>query len=190
VPEAEGHAYSRTVALIFAGMLAIDRGDAVRLRLHAEALAPYAVADAPTQVRLPLELFGGHLDVLEGRTAAGLARVRHVHEFVIERGPPAPGLPGLTTRVLLEDYARAAEPELGLALADEALGMGRGAVLWEAEIRRLRARFLAALGAGDTDVAAELERALAVARRQRARPFEQRIRETLRERSLSHDHVV
>jgi hypothetical protein len=190
VPTAEGHAYSRTVALVFAGVLAMDRGDVVQLRRHAEALAVYAVADAPAQVRLPLEFFGGHLDVLEGRTAEGLARVRRVRELVMGPGPPTPGVPGLTTRVLLEDYAVAGEPELGLALADEALGMGRGAALWEAEIRRLRATFLAELGAGDAAVTAELQRALAVARRQRARAFEQRIRETLAERSLRHDRVV
>jgi DNA-binding SARP family transcriptional activator len=190
VPAAEGHAYSRTVALIFAGVLAMDRGDVERLRLHTEALAPYAVDDAPAQVRLPVEFFGGHLDVLEGRTADGLARVRRARELVVEGGPPTPGVPGLTTRVLLEDYALAGESQLGLALADEALAMGRGAELWEAEIRRLRATFLAALGASEAEVAAELERALAVARRQGARAFERRIRETLAERSLSHDRTV
>ena len=68
--------------------------------------------------------------------------------------------------------------------------MGRGAEVWEAETRRLRALFLAALGAADTEIAAELERALAVARRQGARAFERRIRETLAERSLSHDRAV
>jgi hypothetical protein len=68
--------------------------------------------------------------------------------------------------------------------------MGRGAELWEAEIRRLRATFLAALGARGAEVTAELRCALAVARRQGARAFEQRIRETLAERSLRHDRAV
>jgi hypothetical protein len=70
-------------------------------------------------------------------------------------------------------------------LAGEALTMGRGAELWEAEFRRLRAVFLTALGAPGGEVTAELERALTVARSQQARAFEQRIRETLAERSLS-----
>ena len=95
-------------------------------------------------------------------------------------------MPGVAARLLLEGYAIAGEPEAGLALADEALGMGRGAELWEAEIRRLRATFLTALGAPAGEVTAELARALAVARRQQARAFEERIRETLTERSLSH----
>jgi hypothetical protein len=67
----------------------------------------------------------------------------------------------------------AGRPEAGLALAGEALGMGRGAELWEAEIRRLRATFLAVGGAPAGEAEAELERALAVARRQQARAFEE-----------------
>jgi hypothetical protein len=68
--------------------------------------------------------------------------------------------------------------------------MGRGAELWEAEIRRLRAICLAALGAPRDEVGAELERALAVAGRQGARAFEKRIRGTLAERGLSHHYVL
>ncbi|HEY3189942.1 MAG TPA: hypothetical protein VGJ70_20800, partial [Solirubrobacteraceae bacterium] len=86
--------------------------------------------------------------------------------------------------------ALAGEPEAGLALADEALGLGRGTELWEAEIRRLRATFLAALDAPAAEIEAELDRALAVAERQRARAFEQRIRETLAKRALSHDRAI
>jgi hypothetical protein len=146
--------------------------------------------DAPGQVRLPMELFAGHLDVHEGRVAEGLARVRAVREQVTRASAPAPGLPGFTTRLLLEDYLLADEPEPGLALADEALGMGRGAELWEAEIRRLRALFLAAVGARPEEVDAELHSALAVARRQGAHALEQRIQGTLTERSISHDRAL
>jgi hypothetical protein len=180
------HAYSRVVALVWAAYLALDRGDTAGFRRHVRALQPYAADDAPHQVLWPAQAFAGHLDVLDGRAAAGLARVREVRERVMRGQAPAPGLPGIATRLLLEDYAIAGEPEAGLALADEALVMGRGAELWEAEIRRLRATFLAALGTPAADVTAELGRALAVARRQGARAFEQRIRETLTERSLSH----
>jgi hypothetical protein len=140
------------------------------------------VGEAPGQIRLAAEMLAGHLDVLEGRTS-GLARVRGVRAQLMAGGARAPGQPGVATRTLLEDYAVAGEPELGLALADEALRMGRGAELWEAEIRRLRATFLAARGAPAADITAELERALAIARRQHARAFERRIRETLTERS-------
>jgi hypothetical protein len=184
------HAYSRATTWVWAALVALDRGNITEFRRHVRALEPYATDDAPNQVLWPAEAYAGHLDVLDGRVAAGLARVREVRERVMRRQAPAPGVPGFTTRMLLQCYAIAGEPEAGLALADEALGMGRGAELWEAEIRRLRATFLAALGAPVGEVTAELERALAVARRQQARAFEERIRETLAERSLSHGGAV
>jgi hypothetical protein len=136
-----------------------------------------------------VELFKGHLDVLEGRHQAGLARVRAMQEKLVV-APFAPGQPGLATRILLEGYSLGDEPKAGLALSDKALAMGRGAELWEAEIRRLRATFLAKLRAPDAEVAAELERASAVARRQGARAFDRRAQETLAERSVGHDRVL
>ncbi|MEV4681620.1 ATP-binding protein [Streptomyces kurssanovii] len=184
------HAYSRSVTWVWAAIVAMDRGDGERFRRHVRLLEEEPFEEAPGQVRLPEELFAGHLDVLEGRTATGLARVRRVREQVVRGAPPAPGLPGVATRVLLEGYAVAGKPEAGLALAEEALGTGRGVQLWEAEIRRLRATFLAALGAPDGDVDAELSRALAVARRQGARAFEERVRGTLAERLAGNDRAV
>jgi hypothetical protein len=184
------HAYSRAVALVWAAILAVDRGDTPGFRRHVRALT--AMEDeGPAQIRLGTEMFAGHLDVLDGRTDTGLVRVRTVRAQLVGGPAPAPGVPGVATRLLLEGYAVAGRPEAGLALAGEALasqelGLGRGAELWEAEIRRLRATFLAAGGAPAGEVEAELERALAVARRQQARVFEARIRETLAERSLSH----
>jgi len=180
------HAYSRAAAHVWAAILAMDRGDPEEIRRHVQALGAYGPDDTPAQIWLAAEMFAGHLDVLEGRTAAGLARVQGVREQLMHGPAPAPGVPGVVTRLLLEDCAAAGPPEDGLALAGEALGMGRGAELWEAEIRRLRATFLAATGAPAGQVTAELERALAVARRQQARAFEERIAETLTERSLSH----
>jgi len=190
VAEESTHPYSRAVTAVWAAILAMDRDDAERLRLHVDALGAYTADDAPAQVLLPAEMFAGHLEVLEGRTAAGLARVRRVRDQVVGDEAPAPGLPGVATRLLLEGYALAGEPESGLALADEALGVGRGAQLWESEIRRLRATFLAALGAPGPEVVGELRRALGVARRQGARAFEQRVQGTLAERSLSHDRAL
>ncbi len=88
--------------------------------------------------------------------------------------PAAPGMNGLLMRILLEACASAEAARAGLAAADEALEMGGGAQLWEAEIRRLRAEFLSALGAGRDQVEAELTRAIEVARRQGSRAFERR----------------
>ena len=184
--EESTHPYSRAVVSAWAAILAMDRGDAAELRRHVQALGRHAAADAPAQLSWAARAFTGHVALLEGRTAAGLARVREVREQVMGGRAPAPGVPGVATRLLLQSYAIAGEPQAGLALADEALGMGCGAELWEAEIRRLRATFLAELGAPAGEVTAGLERALTVARRQQARAFEERIRGTLTERSLSH----
>jgi hypothetical protein len=153
---------------------------------HALALAADPVDEGPARVRLAAELFTGFLAVLDGRTGEGLTRMQTVRAQLVSGQAPAPGLPGVATRLLLKSYADAGQPEAGLALADEALVMGRGAELWESEIRRLRATFLAALGAPGHEIQAELERALTVARRHQARVFERWIRETLAERSGSH----
>jgi DNA-binding SARP family transcriptional activator len=179
------HSYSRAATQVWAAIVAMDRGDTPGFRRHARALA--ALEDeGPAQIRLATEMFSGHLDVLDGRTDRGLARVRTVRVHLVSGPAPAPGVPGVATRLLLEGYLIAGRPQAGLDLAGEALGMGRGAELWEGEIRRLRAAFLAALGAPPSEVTAELDRALAVARRQQARAFEERIRGTLAERTLSH----
>lgn len=184
------HAYSRAVTWLWAAIVALDRGDAGAFEGHLRALEAEATEDAPGQVRLPMELLQGHLEVLEGRIARGVARVGDVREQLVHGDSPAPGLPGLATRLLIECRAVAGEAEAGLELADEALAMGRGAELWEAEIRRLRAGLLSMLGAPDGEVDAELRNAIAVARRQGARAFEERAQGTLAERSHSHDGVT
>jgi DNA-binding SARP family transcriptional activator len=176
------HAYSRSVVWVWAAILAVERGNVEEFRRHVRELEACAADDAPAQVRIPAEAFAAHLDILDGRATAGLTRIREIREQLLHGAPPAPGLPAVVTRLLLDGHARAGQVEAGLALADEALGMGRGAQLWEAEIRRLRATFLTALGAPADDARGELERALSVARQQRARAFEERIRETLEER--------
>jgi hypothetical protein len=190
VAQGSTHAYSRAVTWLWAAVDAVDRGDDAQFRRHVRGLEADLVEDAPRQVRVSMELFGGYLDLLAGRTGPGLARLRRFRDQVVHGEAPAPGLPGVATRLLLEGYAVAAEPAAGLALADEALGMGRGARLWEAEIRRLRATFLATLGAPDGEVDAELRRALAAARRQGQRAFEERVRGTLAERGLRQDRAI
>jgi DNA-binding SARP family transcriptional activator len=182
------HPYSRAVVWVWAGIIALDRGDHEELRRHVQSLRSQAADDAPGQVRLATEMLEGHLEVLDGRVDGGLARVRRVREQLMA-GAYAPGQPGVATRTLLEGYALVGETRAGLALADEALGMGRGAELWEAEIRRLRATFLAGVGAAEGEVEAELRRAVQVARSQGARAFEERARETLAKRQHRQDRA-
>ena len=79
-----------------------------------------------------------------------------------------PGMRATCMRVLLEACAVAGDARTGLAAADGARDRAE-ARLWEAEARRLRAEFLAALGAPEDEVEAELDRALQWLARQGAR---------------------
>ena len=111
------HAYSRVVTWVWAAILAMDRGEVAEFRRHALALAADSADEGPAQVRLAAELFAGHLAVLDGRTERGLTRMRTVRAHLVSAQAPAPGLPGVATRLLLEGYTATGQPESGLAPA-------------------------------------------------------------------------
>jgi hypothetical protein len=83
-------------------------------------------------------------------------------------------------RVLLEACRVAGDAKAGLAAADRVLAAADNVHTWEAEARRLRGEFLAALGAPGGQVTAELEGAIRTARRQGARMLELRAADSLR----------
>ena len=174
-----GHPYSRAVAEIWAAVLALDQRDEGRLRSFVQALEAGEPGRGPAQQRLAAEAFAGLVDVLDGRTNEGVERVRRALDDARSAEPAAPGFHGILMRVLLEAHTTAGTTEAGLAAADEALEMGGGAQLWEPETRRLRAEFLAELGAAPQEVEAELTRALEAAERQGGQAFARRIRESL-----------
>ena len=178
-----GHPYSHAVAIVFAGLLALDQRDEERLRRYADELASDDRASDAPQIRIVADLFAGLTEVFSGRPAREGARVQSVVTEARRDEPATPGFHALLMRILLEACAAAGEAEAGLAAADEALRMGSGTELWEAEIRRLRAEFLGALGADPSEVEAELTRAIEVASGQGARPFALRARAS-RERLL------
>jgi hypothetical protein len=121
--------------------------------------------------RVHAEALAGYSDVIDGRTTAGIARIQQALAEM-HGADPAPGHRASSIRVLLEACAVAGDTRTGLAAAEGAIGMD--AALWEAEARRLRAQFLAALDAPQDEIEAELEQALQTARRQGARAFELR----------------
>jgi hypothetical protein len=84
--------------------------------------------------------------------------------------PPQPRAGGRARLACAPAHRGPRRREAGLAAADEALEMGGGAQLWEAEARRLRAEFLAGLGPA--------RREIETAERQGARSFELRARES------------
>ena len=177
--ENSAHPYSRAALMVWAAILALDQRDEKRFRDHVAALEAAAGAHSPRQIRFALEAFGGYVDVLDGHGEEGIARVRRAFDETSTGDAPAPGTPGILAHTLLAACSHAGAAEIGLAVADATLGTGRGAELWEAETRRLRAQFLAATGGPSDGIEAELRRAIAVAESQGARTFELRARESL-----------
>jgi hypothetical protein len=156
-----GHATSTATAHVFAALLALELRDEDALRRYVAGLArPPWQAIAVSGAALT-----GYVAVLDGQRRHGLARIRRALEDSRD-ADHAPGLHASVARVLLEACAATGDARAGLAATE--LPPATGAQLWEAERLRLRARFLAALGAPDAAVEAELEAALAVAREQGA----------------------
>jgi tetratricopeptide (TPR) repeat protein len=167
-----GHPSTRATALIFAALLALELRDPGAVREYAAALeATHGEQMRPT--RVGADALGGYVDVLDGREAAGIARIRRALDGPGE-ADHAPGLQASITRLLLEACVVAGDARAGLVAVDRALEGGDHVRTWESEIRRLRAEFLARLGASRDEVEAELERALRVAGRQGAKMLELR----------------
>lgn len=166
-----GHPYSRGVTHVFAALLAVDMEDGAGVRTHASALGGDRDQARPNEIIARAVL--GLAAVLDGDPTGGIARVRSAIEAA---GPDdhAPGFRAALLRLLVAAHAAAGDADGGLAAVDAALGLD-GSRIWEAELRRLRATFLAATGGTRAEVEAELSRAAGVARSQGAAGFQRRI---------------
>jgi hypothetical protein len=168
-----GDRASATTAQVFAALLSFELREEDGLRRHIAGLARWR-GDGEWRANVSAaEGLGGYLEVLDGRGEQGRRRIeRAVADLRGEEH--APGLHACLVRLLLEACAITGQAEAGLEAADPSRRAGAGTALWEAEVHRLRAGFLAALGRPQAGVDAELAGALAVARRQGARVFELR----------------
>jgi DNA-binding SARP family transcriptional activator len=160
------HPYSKEVALVFAAMLALDMRDHAGVRDFVAQLTQGLGDQSWRPTLVHGAIIAGFVAVVDGHPGEGIARIKQIVAETRGAGH-APGFQASAVRVLLEACAVAGEARAGLAAANRALALD--ASLWEAEARRLRAEFLAALGAPREEVAAELRRALQVARDQGAR---------------------
>jgi DNA-binding SARP family transcriptional activator len=165
------HPFTKATVLVFASVLALDLRDPERVREYSAALIAGLGERAGLPARVHAEALAGYSDVVDGRTTTGIARIQQA--LAETRGADhAPGHRATWLRVLLEACAVAGDARAGLAAAEGAIRLGVS--LWEAEARRLRAEFLAALDAPQDEIEVELERALQTARRQGARTLELR----------------
>lgn len=172
-----GHSYSRSVTLVFAAILALEMRDVEQLREYLASLKAEHSQHEARHNQIISEAIDGYLDVLGGRKDRGIARIQRALDDSYAT-KPTPGHQHIVTRLLIDACKAAGDARAGLAAADRALAIG-GARLWEAEVRRLRGEFLAALGASSQDVEMELGRALEVARGQGAKMLELRATKTL-----------
>jgi DNA-binding SARP family transcriptional activator len=162
-----GHGATRTTALLFAALLAMEQREPELVRRRTEALLARP-ADQSLPARVGADLLVGYLEVLDGRAAVGIASIQGTLDGLND-ADHAPGMHAIVARVLLEACVAAGDARAGLAAAGRALDPDDRVRVWESEARRLRGEFLARLGAPAAEVETELELALRVARRQGAR---------------------
>ena len=169
-----GHPLSHDTAAIFSCLLALDLDDHDRLRGATAQLGALSMDSLPHHTKRDALL--GLVDVLDGRPAAGIARVRAAFDGCQGRNF-YPGFRATIMRVLLAAHVAADDYAGGLAVCAEALAMG-STTIWDAEIHRCRAEFLHATAAAPTEVKAALDAAAATARHQHAGGHLRRIEAT------------
>jgi hypothetical protein len=175
---AVGHPQSLGIQMVFAGLLSLELQDVAGIRDSVEALRGWCREYEYRAISVTTDAMLGYVDVLDGRSADGLARIQGA--LLASRGAQhAPGFYASLQRLLLAACEAAYDPEAGAAAADLPPEHGAGTRLWAAESLRQRASFRAALGAGSDEVEADLREALDVARRQGARSLEVRVSATL-----------
>jgi hypothetical protein len=171
------HPPSLATALVFAALLSLELRDPDGVRRYTRELQSLGAAQYARATLITTEALAGYVEVLDGRPAPGLARVRRI---VAELPPvdPAPGLRASTVRILLACCTAANDARAGLAAADDALAATDGVATWVAEAHRLRAEFRAVLDGPTRQVATDLDRARTLARRQGAALFTLRVATT------------
>jgi DNA-binding SARP family transcriptional activator len=171
--EAIGHPYTREIALTFSALLSLEIRELERLRASVALLAAAHGEHEARHNRLVVDAFLGYVAVLDGSAAFGIARIQRALDELPQLAS-TPGYRVMLLRVLLEACSAAGDARTGLPATERMLAPGGGPRLWESEAHRLRAEFLAALGAPEREIEAAFDRALQVARSQGARSLELR----------------
>jgi tetratricopeptide (TPR) repeat protein len=115
-----GNPHSREAALLFGAMLALELRDPASVRAFTAELAAWP-GDLARPTGVVVDALAGYVEVLDGRAAAGVARIRQALEDPAE-GDHAPGMHAMVARVLLEACAASGAARTGLVAADRAPG--------------------------------------------------------------------
>ena len=145
-----GEPASSATARVFAAMLALELHDDDGLRGHVAALAARPREQEFAPIRTNLEALAGYLDVVDGRPAEGLARIRAVLAG-LDGGDLAPGHRASVLRCCSRRARSPGDATGAVAAADELLAAPAGGALG----RRGAApagRFRGELGAGPAAV--------------------------------------
>ena len=180
-----GHPHTHSLALLFAALLSLEAREPERLRAFMARFASFGGGYDAWHIQTHNGILGGYVDVLDGKAAAGIARIRRTIDEA-PRVAPAPGHAAFHRRVLLAACEAAGDVRTGLATAERMIAMGEAAGLWQAEARRMRAVFMTALDSPEQEIEAEFDRALQIARSQGARSLELRVATSLLGYRLRH----
>jgi DNA-binding SARP family transcriptional activator len=135
--EQRAHPFSRSTAYVFAALLAVDLGEPAIYLRYADLLAGDRSHEA---LRAAADAFAGYAEVLDGRSPAGIARIRGVIDA--RRVDRAPGQGATHYRLLVAAHDAVGDAEGVLIAVNEALA-APGSRIWDPEHQRLRARYLA-----------------------------------------------
>jgi DNA-binding SARP family transcriptional activator len=133
------HPFTTGVVCIFAALLAVDMEDPERFGRYLEQLPDATGQQALEVAARALRGFG---DVLAGDPDAGIRRIRDAVE--LSSVDHAPCQQATHLHLLVRAYEVAGDAAGGLEAAEEALA-APGTRIWDADHRRARTRFLAAL---------------------------------------------
>lgn len=139
--EEVGHPFTAGVVCIFAAVLAVDMDDPERFGGYLDRMPD---ATGQQAVGLAAEALRGYGDVLAGHPDAGIRRIRSA--AALSAVDHAPGQQATHLHLLVGAYEVAGDAAGGLEAAEEALA-APGTRIWDADHRRARRRFLAALAA-------------------------------------------
>jgi tetratricopeptide (TPR) repeat protein len=169
-----GSPFSLVFALMHAIALAHLRGDYSVIRLRAETMMQIATEQGFPYWSAIASMVIGRVLVGEGNHDAGITRMRDAMATLRETGGEL--IYNYALSLLAESYLMAREPGNGLAVTAEAFeGIETsGQHMYEAELWRLRGELLALRGGAETEAEHSFERALRVARSQKARSWELR----------------